>query len=375
MVVPDRREPVGVLLADDLPEIRMLVGKMLDADGRFRVLAETTEGASTLEALDLYRPDALILDLAMPNMDGLEILPEVQKRAPNTKVLVLSGFDAGQMAPIARQRGAHDYVEKGADLRELVRRLALLFPELPDPEVTDERPVETPPLPADGDSIAEVMSVLIHELQAPVAVMEGFAIALGHAVEREDPQTILETSEAIRRSARTLRSLIRSFSDARLLDTGMLSLTTRPTDLVPLVRGTVEDMSTITRGHPIAIEATGEVEAEIDSVRFRQVITNLLSNAAKYSPNETPIAIGVEDDDSVAKISVTDRGPGIPPKRLHELFQKFSRLDAKGSGTGLGLYISRGIARAHGGDLTVEPNPGTGCKFILTLPLEGQARG
>jgi signal transduction histidine kinase len=83
------------------------------------------------------------------------------------------------------------------------------------------------------------------------------------------------------------------------------------------------------------------------------------------------IDIAVRNDGDFAYVSVTDRGPGIPPGRSGELFRRFSRLGATGSGTGLGLYLSRGIALSHGGDLTCDSSPGNGSTFTLVLPLSG----
>ncbi|MGH2734540.1 MAG: sensor histidine kinase, partial [Actinomycetota bacterium] len=107
---------------------------------------------------------------------------------------------------------------------------------------------------------------------------------------------------------------------------------------------------------------------ELDPVRVRQIVTNLVGNAVKFSPQGSRIDVTVRRSGDGASITVRDRGPGIPAARRDELFRKFSRLGAKGGGTGLGLYLSRGIALAHGGNLTVETRPGEGSAFTLILP-------
>jgi signal transduction histidine kinase len=106
-------------------------------------------------------------------------------------------------------------------------------------------------------------------------------------------------------------------------------------------------------------------------MRIRQVISNLLSNAFKFSPVGTPVTVTVTQGDDVAEVVVHDDGPGIPPDRRDELFSKFGRLGRTGHGMGLGLYISRAIARAHGGDLELRDGPGA--TFVLTLPLRSTA--
>ena len=100
------------------------------------------------------------------------------------------------------------------------------------------------------------------------------------------------------------------------------------------------------------------------------MLTNLITNAVKFSPRRSEITIRVLNEGDWAHLSVRDEGPGIPSHTQRELFQKFSRLGATGSGMGLGLYLSRGIARAHGGDLTCDSAAGEGATFTLSVPLK-----
>jgi signal transduction histidine kinase len=115
------------------------------------------------------------------------------------------------------------------------------------------------------------------------------------------------------------------------------------------------------------VRLEGDVRAQVDPVRIRQVVANLLSNAFKFAPGGTPVTVAVTSRDDLAEITVHDEGPGIPADRRGELFGKFARLGRSGHGMGLGLYISRAIAQAHGG--TLELLDGPGATFALTLPL------
>jgi DNA-binding NarL/FixJ family response regulator len=117
-----------VLLVDDTPEIRELLRFALEIDGRFEIVGEAGDGAAAVELTNSERPDAVVLDLAMPVMDGLQAIPEIRKGAPKAKILVLSGFEARQMSDEAISRGAHAYVEKGRSLAELTALLADLCP-------------------------------------------------------------------------------------------------------------------------------------------------------------------------------------------------------------------------------------------------------
>jgi two-component system sensor histidine kinase KdpD len=203
-----------------------------------------------------------------------------------------------------------------------------------------------------------------------VTVIQGLAATLRTSMDLMDADVVRAAVEAIERNARSLGELVRSFSDARALEVGRLQLNRVEVDVAALVRDTVRDLETMTEGHAVTIEVVGAAAAtlDVDPVLVRQVVTNLLSNAAKFSPEDTPIRVKVLASPTGVEVTVDDHGPGIPVAREDELFQMFSRLDSMTKGTGLGLFISRGIALAHGGDVTHERRPEGGARFRLTLP-------
>jgi signal transduction histidine kinase len=216
------------------------------------------------------------------------------------------------------------------------------------------------------------LSTLIHELQTPVTIIKGFASALLTAADRMDRRAILTAAGAVGRGAETLQSLIHSLADARAIDAGTFHLDIENVDLVELVHEVAGDLEMITAPHPVEVTGTGPVRIDADAVRIRQVLTNLLSNAAKFSSSDRPIRMSIESDGDVAKVAVEDEGPGIPRDRIKLLFRKFSRLGTHVPGTGLGLYVSRGIAAAHGGDIRVTSIEGRGSRFVLELPVSGK---
>ena len=372
--------PVRVLIADDTEDVRDLLKLVLSLDGRFEVVGEAGDGREAVLAASSLQPDAVVLDLAMPVMDGLQALPEIRRQVPDAKIVVLSGFSARKMATEVRSLGADAYLEKGGAFKELpplLSRLCHTRSRGRDGErvaaveggarvfsSNGDRRIGALP----GDEAAELLAFVSHELQNPITVIQGFAATLVHSVDRLEHEVAISAAGAIERQARHLAEMVRAFAEARLVEVGGVDLRRERVDLGGLVRQMTADLSPITDPHPVVVSVI-PVVALADPGRVREIIANLLSNAAKFTPREAAIEIEVQATGSEARIEVRDRCDGIPHGREDELFRKFSRPLTTASGTGLGLYISRGIARAHGGDLSYVRRDGGGCRFILTLPL------
>jgi len=119
-----RDDTISVFLADDVPELRELIRYGLEGDEDFVVVGEAGDGAAAIEGVAETNPSAILLDLSMPGMDGLEAIPEIRRGRPDVAIIILSGFSASRMERKARERGADGYVEKGTpmtELRQLVR--------------------------------------------------------------------------------------------------------------------------------------------------------------------------------------------------------------------------------------------------------------
>lgn len=222
----------------------------------------------------------------------------------------------------------------------------------------------------DAGSPDEELSFILHELMNPVTVIEGFAMMIDKRGDLLAPEDVRAYAGRIARSAAQLRGLIEAVVDARRIEGGSFAIDTEPVDLGVMVAEIAADLAGITAPHPVTVDAAPGIVVHADAMRLRQVVTNLLSNAAKFSPADLPIRVCVRRAADCAEVSVADMGPGVPAERTDELFRRFSRLGNKAPGMGIGLYISQGIARAHGGELALgESRPGEGACFVLTLPL------
>jgi PAS domain S-box-containing protein len=371
--LPEQRPaPAGalrVVLADDAEDIRLLLRLSLTTSQGFDVVGEAGNGEEAVRLTAELRPDVILLDLSMPVMDGLQAIPELRRLSPETRIVVLSGFDERRMKPVALELGADAYLEKGEAIADLVETMAAIFPNhalAPEPSEPDD-----PDDPDDDGGLAFDGDMVVHELRTPLTVITGMLATLRDRMDMLPSATTRELLEAAGRNAKQMAELLDAVSDARRAEHGLLPVVPERTDLAKLVRDAVADVSA---GHGLpmpVIRTETAVEAPVDPMRIRQIVANLLSNAYKFAPTNTPVTVTVTSHDDVAEVTVHDAGPGIPEDRRDELFSKFGRLGHTGHGMGLGLYISRAIARAHGGDLELKDGPGA--TFVLTLPLRRAA--
>ena len=168
--------------------------------------------------------------------------------------------------------------------------------------------------------------------------------------------------------------MLEQMIEASRLEEGRLALKKERSDIAGLTEGAVENLGPLVSDHAVDIARPSEpLWADVDQDRLQIVVRNLVSNAVKYSPAGAPIAITIARRDGHALVAVADRGIGIDKDDQRNLFTRFGRIEtsatAHTSGAGLGLWLSREIARMHDGDLTVESEPGKGSTFTLEIPL------
>jgi diguanylate cyclase (GGDEF)-like protein/PAS domain S-box-containing protein len=213
-------------------------------------------------------------------------------------------------------------------------------------------------------STTELLSVLTHELVTPLTVVKGQCERLATLVV--DVPGAAEVVAAVARNAERIEHLVTTLADVQQLDAGTIALRVTPFDLVELV----EDVVPLAVPEDRVVELVGAQHAhvEADGRRVEQIIVNLLTNAHKFSPPGTPIVVSFEIGDDDVTVVVADEGPGVPPDRVGDIFRKFARLEQTKRGVGLGLFISRRLARAHGGDLHYRRRRPEGSELVLTLP-------
>jgi PAS domain S-box-containing protein len=220
----------------------------------------------------------------------------------------------------------------------------------------------------------DFVATVSHELRTPLTPLKGLLQSLNQGLVEDSPEARREYDAIMLRQAERLERLISDLLDASRLDAGHLPMDAVPVELGELLEREIADASQLMAGREVRFERPDQsVWVVADQLRLGQIVTNLLSNAFKYSPEEAPVIVRLTELGDFALVSVQDRGAGIAIDDQDRVFERFYRAD-KGltqtaGGFGLGLYIARRLAEAMGGGLVLSSRPGEGSTFSVSLPL------
>jgi two-component system, OmpR family, sensor kinase len=217
----------------------------------------------------------------------------------------------------------------------------------------------------------ELVTVLAHDVRNLLTPLTARLDLLRRRARREDRERDVQDLDSAGRSVVRLTRLVDSLLDVARLEGGAFEIRPRPVELVALLHETVSAFQT--SGRVLQVRAPDHVEVCLDPDSVRQVLENLLSNALRHSPPDTPIKVELRSesrsDREWAIITVSNEGAGVPPDLLPRLFSRFVA-DSKSTGVGLGLYIASRIVGLHGGTITADSAPGLGARFHVWLPVD-----
>lgn len=217
---------------------------------------------------------------------------------------------------------------------------------------------------------AEIATMIAHEVRGPVTTIRGLAgTALAHYDRLGDPER-REFLDLIEQESRRLLATVTQASTALKVDAATVHYDIRPQDLATVVR---EGADAVDHGaHPVTVDATEGLQVPLDRRWLAEAVRQLVDNAAKFSPAEASIQVTADADDHQVTIDVSDHGPGIPLEQRDAVFVKYGTWRPDGyeevNGSGLGLFLVRGIVTAHGGNVTIDDAPGGGTMLRIRLP-------
>ncbi|MDQ2667815.1 MAG: hybrid sensor histidine kinase/response regulator [Gemmatimonadota bacterium] len=371
MEVVDRLKDQRVLTVDDSRAIRAFLQEMLEPHVTSVVVA--ADGAETRARFGAGGAfDLVLLDLLLPDVDGMDLLRELRALDPNCAIVLITGAGGVNSATAAVLEGADGYIEKqhlatAGENAQFFYALAQAVEHRAG--LVASRRLES--------MKADFYSMVTHDLRNPAGnVLVALKMLLaGKAGPLEPKQTKL--AELAFRSAEKFVGLINDYLDYAKMDAGYLRLDVADDDLAAVVRSSVEQGRTQAdvKEQTITLESPDSIPAVIDARKIEQVLDNLISNAIKYTPDGGKISITVRIVGEHAEVSVADTGSGIPSDQLGQLFSKYHRVPGRSTadiqGTGLGLLIIKEIMTAHGGTVSADSEgvPGKGSTFTLDLPL------
>jgi signal transduction histidine kinase len=331
---------------------------IVDSDGS---LMAATPGldAAVVEGIMSTRTGSLVGHLGVAGEEGSQIItvPLHLSEGPGTM-----GVVAGPFTPLF---GTDEVIQLGSYANAVTAGL--------------ERARVTERIAALERSKSQFLNLASHELRGPMTVIRGYVSMMEGGILGQLNERGRKAAAVMETKVSEMSALIEQMIESARLEEGGLIADLKVTDLRDIARNAVESARPLVdKRHELTLKVPRRpVEVRVDVERSQTIITNLISNALKYSPAGGPVQCDVSVSRGEAMVTVRDQGIGIPPQHMAALFTRFGRVMTPETqhlpGTGLGLYLSRQLARLQGGDITVESKPGRGSKFTLHLPEVGAA--
>jgi signal transduction histidine kinase len=359
-----------VLLVEDSPSDAMLLEAELceAAPGSLVKHASSLEASRT--ALMAGTHDIILLDLGLPDSEGLDTFRAIAEIAVHTPIVVISGLDDERIAESAVLLGADDYLVKGTTRRGQVAR-AMAFAVRRNQVREDLRNLRNAKL----EEKDRFLSHVSHELRSPLAVIHQFVSLVVDGIAGPLSHDQADYLAVTSRNIDQLRLMIDDLLTVGRLGNGQLVLEPAVTQLHELLTDCV-------RAHePAATEGSITITltvpplpcVECDPRRTREVLDNLLDNALKFTAEGCSVDVSATVDADTVRVSVRDTGRGISAENIDRVFEQFFQEhgpdEVARNGLGLGLFISRQIVELHGGRIWLESRVGEGTTVMFTLPL------
>jgi len=373
--VARRREAVmgRVLVVDDQDANRLLLRDLLEAQGH--EVIEAVDGAEALHRVATTAPDAILLDIGMPGMDGFEVCRRI-KAEPATAsipVLLVTALSQRDQRLLGIGAGANDYITKPIDKSDLTLRVrnAVRMHQLYVEVEQQYRRLERLELLRDS-----LVHMIVHDLRSPLAGIRAYLDLLKlDGAGRLDTEMTQSIDEA-RKVAIEMTDMVSDLLDVSRLEAGKMPLELAIGNIGAIATEAVSGIGAAARRVTLQLDHPHErLRAMCDPSVIRRVIANLVGNAIKFTPASGRIRLVVQGGETEVKVAVSDTGPGIQPQFHEKIFEKFGQVEAARHGakhsSGLGLTFCKFAVEAHGGRIGVESVVGEGSTFWFVLPVEG----
>ena len=323
----------------------------------------------------------IVGDLHLPGRSAEELLDVLRVRRADGREIVLEESPLAKALREAATIRCEEIVLEAPDGRQVTTLISAtpIHSEQGELESVVVTLQDMTPLEELERLRAEFLGMVSHELRAPLTSIKGCASTVLGASSVLDPAETLQFFRIIDEQADHMRDLISDLLDAARIETGMLSVAPKWAELAVIVDQARNTFLSGGGRNPVHIDLPADLPRVLaDRQRIVQVLVNLLSNAARHSPESSAIRVAAVLEGVHVTVSVADEGRGIPAERLPHLFRRFARSGredrGRGVGAGLGLAICKGLVEAHGGRIWAESEgTGLGTRFLFTIPLAEEA--
>lgn len=368
-----------VLLVEDSPTDSRLFQHVFFRASEENWSLEFVERLSeAIDSCQMQSFDLVLLDLNLPDSDGLNTVAKFSQAVPNVPIIILTGFDDEELALQAMSKGAQDYLVKDQVTTHLLRRSIRYSIERSQilQQLRDSEQVTLQSLAKERELNqlkSYFISMVSHEFRNPLNILKAMSEVL---LESGDRLTIEKKEIYAQRIESTIQNMCQLLDEVILLgrvDTGSLAIALTPMNLAEFCDELITSLKlSDDNQHPIILNyQLASKFLEMDASLLSHILTNLISNALKYSPFGNEVEIEVSSLDGKIMFCVSDRGIGIPEADQDRLFKTFSRCSNVGKikGTGLGLAIVKRCVDLWGGKIYAESKSGIGTKVTVLLPM------
>ena len=366
------RSDYKILIVDDVMS-NVLLLKILLTNEKFQVCTANC-GNACIEQARAEHPDLILLDVMMPDISGFDTAV-IMKKDPDLKdipIIFLTALNTPQDLVHGFQVGANDFLTKPFNKEELVMRVMQQISLVAAKRIIEKQNAE---LKATLNNRDKMYSVIAHDLRSPMASIR---MVLNLVMQSSSPETVGEELymllDQANRESEEVHDLLDNLLKWTKSQTGRLNVVLQNLDLEDIVPGQVEIFEMIAKTKHIKLDLVkpgAPLKVNADNDMLKTVLRNFMSNAIKFSPENSTIQISMTSDGDFAKVSVKDQGVGIAADRLATIFHKGETTYGTGGeeGSGLGLQLCQDFARKNGGDCYVESVEGEGSTFSFTVPL------
>jgi len=367
------RSDYKILIVDDVVS-NVLLLKILLTNEKFQVCTANC-GNMCIEQAKAEKPDLILLDVMMPDINGFDTAV-ILKKDPDTKdipIIFLTALNNPSDLVHGFQVGASDFLTKPFNKEELVIRVMHQITVVAAKRIIEKQNRD---LTATINNRDKMYSVIAHDLRSPMASIR---MVLNLVVSAVSPDIIgpelFELLDKANRESEEVHDLLDNLLKWTKSQTGRLNVVLQDLDLNDIIPGVVDifEMIAQTKKIKLAFQGTdAPLVVRADNDMLKTVVRNFMSNAIKFSPEESTIEITMKPEGDFAKISVRDHGVGIAADRLETIFHKGETTYGTGGeeGSGLGLQLCQDFARKNGGDVMVESVEGQGSTFSVMVPLK-----